>query len=64
MNNNYENNNINEMKKLVKSSTGYNLKQIQINAYTPQFIDYSIFENLDNDIKLGIPPINKGRLTV
>jgi hypothetical protein len=60
----YESGNISEMKKLVKSSTGYCLKQIRIDAYTPDFIDYSVFKDLDNDTRLGRTAINAGRLEV
>jgi hypothetical protein len=57
-------NNIEEMKKLVKAATKYDLNQISIDAYTESFIDYSIYKNQVNDKRLGIPAIVSGRLEV
>lgn len=64
MNKFYESNNEKEMKKLVKESKGFNLNQIVITASSPDWIDYAIYKNYNNDKRLGIKPIETGRLEV
>ena len=54
---------INELKKKVKESTGYNLNQIDIIAYSDNFIDYDIYKN-ENSKLLGHKKINEGRITL
>ena len=56
------NNELHELKVRVKKETGYNLSQIDIDAYNDKFIDYSIYKNSKNDILLGRKPLFVGRI--
>lgn len=55
-------NEVNEMKREVNNKTGYNLNQIDIVAFGEDFIDYNIYENYENDYRLGKKPINSGTI--
>jgi len=54
---------VNELKKKVKAATGYNLNQIDIIAFSDNFIDYDIYKN-ENSKLLGHKKINEGRILI
>ena len=54
---------VNELKKKVKAATGYNLNQIDIIAFSDNFIDYDIYKN-ENSKLLGHKKINEGRISI